>query len=132
MYRMYVNFEASLPSYHSTIPAPLSNAKTRSTFVPPLHKGQEAGGAQKGQSYTVTRQCFRRVALHRFYGATGYISSSLWNYGGSRKRCDFLAGDCRRDAFASFSTTEYGYVLTASLCEIKIKAGANKGVKIRS
>lgn len=131
--RMYVNIDASLPSYQLNYTGTIVNCDTEvNVRADASTKAKKLGAAQKGQSYTVT-QAYASGAWHAidFNGTTGYISSKYME----------LTAIVGNDVLSSievtggslspkFSPTEYGYVLTASQSEVVIHAAANKGVKI--
>ena len=131
--RMYVNIDASLPSYQLNYTGTIVNCDTEvNVRAEASASAKKLGAAQKGQSFTVT-QAYASGAWHAidFNGTTGYVSSDYLE----------LKANVANDAISGleitggtlsprFSPTEYGYVLTATQGEIQIKASANSGVKV--
>lgn len=131
--RMYINIDASLPSYQLSCTGTVVNVETDvNVRAEPSARGRKLGKAVKGQTYTVT-QAFASGAWHQidFNGTTGYISADYLELQATVGD-EYLSGleITGGELTPKFSPTEYGYVLTASQSEVKIKAGANSGVKV--
>lgn len=131
--RMYVNIDASLPSYQLDYTGTIVNCDTEINVRAEASTGaKKIGVAKKGQSYTVT-QAYAFGAWHAidFNGATGYVSSDYVELKANVGN-DVLSGLEITGGTLSpkFSPTEYGYVLTATQGQVNVKAIANSGVKV--
>ena len=131
--RVYVNIDASLPSYQLPCTGTVFNCATDvNVRAEPSIKAKKLGKALKGDTLDVI-SAYCSGAWHEvsYNGQTGYISADYL----------FLTAKVSNDLLSSlevtggslsprFSPTEYGYVLTATQGEVKLKAGANAGVKV--
>lgn len=131
--RMYVNIDASLPSYQLPYKGTIVNVETDvNVRAEPSLSAKKLGKAAKGETYTVT-QAYASGAWHAidYNGTTGYISANYLELTATVGN-DALTGIEITGGTLSpkFSPTEYGYVLTATQSEIEIKATANSGVKV--
>ena len=131
--RMYVNIDASLPSYQMRYTGTIVNCDSEiNVRATASVSAKKLGVAKKGESYTVT-QAYASGAWHAidYNGKTGYVSSKYVELE-AIVGDDVLSGLEITGATLSpkFSPTEYGYVLTASQGEVRIRATANDGVKI--
>jgi uncharacterized protein YgiM (DUF1202 family)/endonuclease/exonuclease/phosphatase family metal-dependent hydrolase len=131
--RLYVDIDASLPSYQLKYTGTIYNVQQDvNVRAEPSLKGKKLGKANKGQTFEVT-QAFASGEWHKidFNGAVGYVNA---NY---LQLAAIVGNDLLRDIEVTggtlspaFSPTEYGYVLTATQGEVDIKAIANDGVKV--
>ena len=131
--RLYVNIDPSLPSYQLNYIGTIVNVEE---FVnvreEPTLGARKLGKAEKGMILQVM-QAYASGAWHavEFGGETGYIASKYMDLkaivdDGYLSGLEVTGGTLS----PAFSPTEYGYVLTATQGEIKIKAIANDGVKV--
>ncbi|NLI54922.1 MAG: SH3 domain-containing protein [Clostridiales bacterium] len=131
--RMYVNIDASLPSYQLSYSGTIVNVQNDvNVRAEPSARAKKLGTANKGQTFTVT-QAYASGAWHAidYNGATGYVSADyveLKAVVGKEYLSDIeVTGG---SLSPKFSPTEFGYVLTATQGEVQIKAVANSGVKV--
>ncbi len=131
--RMYINIDASLPSYQLSCTGTVVNVETDvNVRAEPSARGKKLGKAAKGQTFQVT-QAYASGAWHAidFNGTTGFVSADYMELK-TNVSDEYLSGlDITGGELSpNFSPTEYGYVLTATQSEIRIKATANSGVKV--
>ena len=131
--RLYVNIEASLPSYQMEYTGTIFNVQQDvNVRAEPSLKAAKLGKANKGDTFQVT-QAYASGAWHQidFNGTVGYVSADYMELT-AKVANDLLAGIEIKGGTLSpaFSPTEYGYVLTASQGEVDINATANNGVKV--
>ncbi len=131
--RLYVDIDASLPSYQMNYTGTIYNVKENvNVREKPSLNAKKLGTALKGETFQVT-QAYADGAWHQieFKGAAGYVSADYME----------LTANVANDALSglevtggslspAFSPTEYGYVLTATQGEVTISAVANQGVKV--
>ncbi len=131
--RMYVNIDASLPSYQMNYTGTVVNvSKDVNVRAEPSVLSKKLGTANKGQSFTVT-QAYASGAWHAidFNGTTGYISSDYLELKAVVSKEYLTDIEVTGGSLSpKFSPTEFGYVLTATQGEVQIKAVANSGVKV--
>lgn len=131
--RVYVNIDASLPSYQLPCTGTVVNCATDvNVRAQPSMKAKKLGKALKGDTLdVVTAYCSGAWHEVSYNGQTGYISAD-YLYLTAKVSDDLLSSLEVTGGTLSprFSPTEYGYVLTATQGEVKLKAGANAGVKI--
>ena len=131
--RVFVNIDASLPSYQLPSTGTVVNCQTDvNVRAEPSMKAEKLGKALKGETFQVT-QAYCSGAWHEisYNGQTGYISADYLSLTATVSN-DLLSGLEITGGTLSprFSPTEYGYVLTATQGEIQLKASANSGVKV--
>lgn len=131
--RMYVNIDASLPSYQLDYTGTIINCETEINVRADASAGaKKIGVAKKGQTVQIA-QAYAAGSWHAiaFNGTTAYISSDYVELKATVGN-DVLSGLEITGGTLSprFSPTEYGYVLTATQGEVNVKAISNSGVKV--
>ncbi len=131
--RLYVDIDASLPSYQQDYTGTIFNVQQDvNVRAEPSLKAKKLGKAKKGETYQVT-QAYASGAWHQidYNGAVGFVSADYMEL--SAKVGNDVLSDLEITGGSlspAFSPTEYGYVLTATQSEVDIKAIANSGVKV--
>ncbi|MEN6634912.1 MAG: SH3 domain-containing protein, partial [Clostridiaceae bacterium] len=131
--RLYVNIEASLPSYQLEYTGAIFNVqKDVNVRAEPSLKAKKLGKANKGDTFKVT-QAYASGAWHQidYNGTVGYVSADYMELT-AKVGNDQLAGIDNKGGTLStaFSPTDNCYVQTATQGEGDINATANKGVNV--
>ena len=131
--RLYVNIDASLPSYQMDYTGTIFNVQQDvNVRAEPSLKAKKLGKANKGETFKVT-QAYASGAWHQidYNGTVGYVSSDYMELT-AKVANDLLSGIEVKGGTLSpkFSPSEHGYVLTATQGEIDINATANNGVEV--
>ena len=131
--RLYVNIDASLPSYQMDYTGTIFNVQQDvNVRAEPSLKAKKLGKANKGDTFKVT-QAYASGAWHQidYNGTVGYVSSDYMELT-AKVANDLLTGIEVKGGTLSpkFSPSEHGYVLTATQGEVDINAVANEGVKV--
>ena len=131
--RIYVDIEASLPSYQLDYTGTIFNVNQDvNVRAEPSLKAKKLGKANKGESFHITK-AFASGEWHQidYNGAVGYVNANYMELKANVKN-DLLSSIEVTGGTLSpaFSPTEYGYVLTATQGEVDINAIANEGVKV--
>jgi len=131
--RLYVNIDASLPSYQMDYTGTIFNVQQDvNVRAEPSLKAKKLGKANKGDTFKVT-QAYASGAWHQidYNGTVGYVSSDYMELT-AKVANDLLSGIEVKGGTLSpkFSPSEHGYVLTATQSEVDINATANNGVEV--
>ena len=131
--RLYVNIDASLPSYQMDYTGTIFNVQQDvNVRAEPSLKAKKLGKANKGETFKVT-QAYASGAWHQidYNGTVGYVSSDYMELT-AKVANDLLTGIEVKGGTLSpkFSPSEHGYVLTATQSEVDINATANDGVEV--
>ncbi len=131
--RMYINLEPSMDSYHLEYEGTVVNCEedinVRSSAST---NGSRIGVAKKGETLTVTNANYAD-GWHqvRYDNKTGYVSASYIDLAVKTDDNSLTGLEITGGTLSpSFSPNEYGYILTATEGQVKVKATANSGVKV--